>query len=324
MSDDRLKELCFLLAKFLKTKFPSLATEFISQCESQFLFPRSVFMAHPSFQDLDTKNFPGIPDDQLLRILESFSGNPALSSILSPGVCALSPVTRADDDLHELSSTPNPLATILPFCHVIGHRRSIWCMAIDRTSQLLLTGSDDTTIKIWDLTTCSLLTRCSYHTNVITELVIHPSNLFFAASSHDHTVSLISLLTGKLIQNFSFTKEVHMVKFSPCGRYLGAACQDGTVQIWCLDEIRTTVDPHIILSTISGESAAWLDFSVCSKFIVYSGDPTELHVYSVARCKIVSILGHTSLPDYVQFGRSSTKRILSVCSKDRTIRVWDC
>ena len=70
MSEEFETELYFLIAKYLKTKFPEVGDAFIKECEEKHLFPSRVFAKNPSFNTLDTKVVSGIPDDQLLRLVK--------------------------------------------------------------------------------------------------------------------------------------------------------------------------------------------------------------------------------------------------------------
>ena len=320
---DITKEVCFLLAKFLKAKFPMISDEFIQICEERGLFPSCVFSQRPSFSDLENWSLSGIPDDQIIRLAQLASPKSAFASVLFKNPAPFPPLSASDSLIHALPpSEQSDLTTWSPVRRIVGHMDKVFCVCIDATSQLVITGSDDARVKIWDLANMSLIESLPFHTGVITETCIHPSNCYFATSSHDFTVDFCDLIHGQILTKIHLPCEIHMIKFSPCGTYLAAALQEGTVRLWKVVDILNGRQEMVIIPTISGKSAAWLDFSRCGEFLLYSGDPDELNVYSISREEIRRLVGHGKLPEYAQFSRKSCETILSLASKDKSLRIW--
>ena len=320
---DVTKEVCFLLAKFLRSKFPMISDEFIKICETRDLFPSCVFSQHPSFSDLENWSLSGIPDDQLIRLVELASPKSEFASVLFKKPEPVRPLSLPDSLVYGLSETTGfELEKWAPAKRIIGHTDKIYCVAIDATSQVIITGSDDARVKLWDLRNMSLIGSMTFHTGVITEVCIHPSNAYFATASHDFCIDFCDLVHGELIRKMELPCEVHMIKFSPCGTYLAAALQEGTIRVWTVADIPNGGEETAIIPTLSGRSAAWIDFSRCGEFLLYSGDPDELNVYSLSKQEIIPLRGHAKLPEFAQFSRKSAGTILSLASKDKSLRVW--
>ena len=325
MMEEKLdKELCFVIAKYLKSKFPNLATSFIKECEANKLFPSSIFSENPTFDQLE-KSLKGIPNEQLLELVcfacpSSSKNQSLLFSIPKPNQA----LKLGDNIEYQIHDFKNCITEFRPVIRNVGHYKPIYCLAFDNTSQIVITGSDDYVIKVWSLKEYSLMKTYFIHKNVITDISIDPTNNYFASSSHDFTIGFFSLINGTLIKKLKFTCEIHMIKFSPCGKYLAAACQNGFVQVYKVDDIINNKNPKpfIKIETQTKESAAWLDFSPGSEFIAFSADPNSLSIYSFSKNCMISLEGHTNLPEFLSFSKKSCKYLISLSSKEKQIRIW--
>ncbi|MEH2463235.1 WD40 repeat domain-containing protein [Nostoc sp.] len=64
-------------------------------------------------------------------------------------------------------------------------------MAIDLSSTMLASGSDDKEIKIWDLKTKREMCTLSGHESYIMSAAFSPDGKFLASSSHDRSINLL-------------------------------------------------------------------------------------------------------------------------------------
>lgn len=74
-----------------------------------------------------------------------------------------------------------------------GHRLSIKAGAIHPDGRRLLTGSDDRTVKLWDLEQRTLLATFTGKQSYVTGLAISPDGTTFASANYDRTVKLWDL-----------------------------------------------------------------------------------------------------------------------------------
>lgn len=63
-------------------------------------------------------------------------------------------------------------------------------MAFSSDGKTLASGGQDTTIKLWDVTTSKVLATLLGHTDDVTEVVFSPDGKTLASSSWDNTIRL--------------------------------------------------------------------------------------------------------------------------------------
>ena len=75
--------------------------------------------------------------------------------------------------------------------------RSAITLAIAPNGQTIVSGSDDQTIKLWDLKTGKLLRTLTEHTGGIRTLAIDPHCQYLVSGSEDKTIKIWHLESGE-------------------------------------------------------------------------------------------------------------------------------
>jgi WD40 repeat protein len=80
-----------------------------------------------------------------------------------------------------------------------GHTSCVNSVAFSPDGRLLASGSDDDTIKLWEVASGSLVRTLSGHTSYVTSVAFSPDGRLLASGSLDHTIKLwdISDLVGR-------------------------------------------------------------------------------------------------------------------------------
>ncbi|PSB08749.1 hypothetical protein C7B76_26110, partial [filamentous cyanobacterium CCP2] len=111
-------------------------------------------------------------------------------------------------------------------------------------SFILASGSDDQTIRLWQLTG-ECLHILKGHTGWIQSIAFSPDGSLLASGSTDQTVKLWQVETGTCLHTFQgHHKWVQSVSFSPDGKQLVSGSEDETLKIWdvrsgeCLHTLR--------------------------------------------------------------------------------------
>lgn len=99
--------------------------------------------------------------------------------------------------------------------------------------QLLASGSEDNTIKLWDSTTGTLQRTLSGHSDSIYSVAFSPDGQLLASGSGDNTIRLWDPSTGTLQQTLEgHSNWIAALAFSRDGRLLASGSNDCTIRLW--------------------------------------------------------------------------------------------
>lgn len=118
-----------------------------------------------------------------------------------------------------------------------GHRKAVYCVAVDKQSHYAITGADDGIIKIWNLKIGLLKMTCRGHLGEITDLKINCDETVFASCSTDGTSRVWSLEEDTLGHHVSamvgHQQGVTFIAWSPVlPNALLSVSLDGTCRLW--------------------------------------------------------------------------------------------
>ena len=116
-----------------------------------------------------------------------------------------------------------------------GHTAAVKCLAIFPDNLRLASGSDDKTIKLWQITTGELIRTLAGNTYSVSCLAILPENLLASGEFYQILVKIWNPETGELIRKLSyFGNNLFSLAVLPETNYLAAGIQsyDETILIW--------------------------------------------------------------------------------------------
>ncbi|MGI8500490.1 MAG: protein kinase domain-containing protein [Hassallia sp.] len=243
-----------------------------------------------------------------------------------------------------------------------GHSSDVNSVSFTPDGQMLVTGSDDRTIKLWNLTTKQEIRTFKGHSSYIYAIAISPDGQTIASSSVDKTIKLWNLNTGKEIRTLiGHSDSVASVAFSPDGKLLASSSLDKTIKLWNLQtnkEIRTftghsggvasiafspdgltlasgSYDKTIKLwdvntgkeiRTLTGHSGgvASIAFSPDGQQFASGSRDKTIKLWNVNTGKVIRTLtGHNDKVTSVAYIRKANSLILASGSNDNTIKLWD-
>ncbi|MFX0125495.1 MAG: hypothetical protein ACFFAE_17875 [Candidatus Hodarchaeota archaeon] len=110
----------------------------------------------------------------------------------------------------------------------------IWSLDFSPDGSLLASGSDDNTIKIWDMKDLGReVTTLVGHTGRIRSLDFSPDGSLLASGSNDRTLIIWDVVMGETrCKMTSHTHTVRCLAFSPDGSLLASGSFDSTIKIW--------------------------------------------------------------------------------------------
>jgi WD40 repeat protein len=117
-----------------------------------------------------------------------------------------------------------------------GHSYSVISVAYSPDGQTLASGSDDNTIKLWNVNTGNLLQTLTGHSQQVRSVAYSPDGQTLASGGmYDETIKLWDVKTGNLLQTLpGHSESVYSVAYSPDGQTLASGSWDKTIKIWRL------------------------------------------------------------------------------------------
>lgn len=206
----------------------------------------------------------------------------------------------------------------------IGHSDSINAVAITPNGKIIASGSEDNTIKLWDLNTGECLATLEGHEAGVRAIAISPDGQLLVSGSADNTIKLWQLPSVEnepicpdpIYTLTGHSGDVKCLSISRDGQILASGSHDKTIKLWHLEtgELKTTLVEHwrevnhIVISP-DGRN-----------LISCSGDET-IQVWNLETLKLLhSFVGHQGAVAVAAISPEGQPIISS--SWDHTIRVW--
>jgi len=114
-----------------------------------------------------------------------------------------------------------------------GHKGRVYSLAFEPAGRLLASGSDDGTVKLWDLHTGELLRTLSPRAKGVFSVAFDTAGRTLAGGAQNGEVKLWEPHSGKLLRTLRGHKDfVRIVTFAPTGDTLATGGDDNRVKLW--------------------------------------------------------------------------------------------
>lgn len=228
---------------------------------------------------------------------------------------------RAESQILVTTTLNKAVHTIKEYNRLLGHKSSVNRIMVSPDNTLLVSASNDSTLKVWSVQGKLLQTLAS-HGNAITSSAFHPSGQLIASSSRDKSIKLWQrdTKTGLFDENPYTLLEGYQslildIAFSPDGKTLATAGEDMTIKLWKLDGtlIRTFRVAH-------GRRIQCIAFSPNGNYLVSGGADRLLILWNINGSVLKEIEGHTGFIERVCF--SPNGQLIASSSRDKTVKLW--
>ncbi|KAN0071270.1 WD40-repeat-containing domain protein [Elaphomyces granulatus] len=194
----------------------------------------------------------------------------------------------------------------------------VMSVAFSPDSKKVVSGSRDSTVRVWDITTGQADQTLTGHSAEATSVAFSPDGKKVVSGSYDWTVRVWDITTGQADQTLTgHSAEVTSVAFSPDGKKVVSGSHDWTVRVW--DITTGQVD-----QTLTGHSD-WVRsvaFSPNGKKVVSGSSDSTVRVWDITTGQVDQTLtGHSDWVRSVAFSPNGKKVVSG--SDDLTVRVWD-
>lgn len=272
--------------------------------------------------------------DEALRARATSEANAAEASSLARASTAQLALRDNDYDLAALLALEANRTAIIPLqsqltlaqiAYSAGtYRRfeeaaTINAVAIHPTLPLILSGSRDSGVRLWNVETQQLQNTFVGHTDRITGVTFSHDGRLAISASWDDTVRIWDLATGETLHILEgHTDNVLAVAISSDDRWIATTGNDKLIHLWDMQSGE-------LLRTFYGHSAPVyaLAFNPENTLLLSGGDDALLYLWDTESTDVQQTLrGHTERITDVAFNPANAQQILSA-SRDETLRLWD-
>ena len=207
--------------------------------------------------------------------------------------------------------------------YLTGHTNSVNTLSFKPGSSTLASGSDDDTIRIWDLTWDAWKNKpvrtLRGHRNNVESVAWSPDGTLLASGSRDRTVRLwnpnnaanTAILRGH-------TNTVNAVAWSPDGTLLASASRDDTIRIW--DPTDTDSPLHVLEGHTGNVNT--LAFHPTEALLASGSSDDTIRLWNATTgVHKATLKGHTGSVNTIAW--NSDGALLVSGSSDDTIRLWE-
>ncbi|KAL4940491.1 hypothetical protein BDV06DRAFT_224064 [Aspergillus oleicola] len=150
-----------------------------------------------------------------------------------------------------------------PCLHMLeGHMEPVVSVIFSSDTHLVVSGSEDHTIRVWDTATGACLQILKGHEALISHIAISPDSAHIASSALDQTVRLWGLQSGELKMILKIKDRIDSIAFSMDGHQLILLSALNHVQIWDINTASLVrayqLHPSLRSPTVLSQNGRWV------------------------------------------------------------------
>ena len=159
-------------------------------------------------------------------------------------------------------------------------------MDLSNDGNNVLTGSYDSTVRLWDLNDAKNKREFKGHIGTIWTVAFSPDGKKIASSGDDAIINVWDAESGKLIRQLKgHERIVWSIKFSPDGKTLASASFDFTLKLWNVSEGKLIWD-----NKEHKETVVDLAFSHRGNLLASTSDDKTIRIWNVEERKLVRLM----------------------------------
>jgi WD40 repeat protein len=196
-----------------------------------------------------------------------------------------------------------------------GHHKPVMSIAFGPDSQWLVSASQDTTLKLWDLKTGRELRAFAGHPGMVEKTAVTPDGRTLISAATDGAVKTWDIETGRELSSLGGRTPVWALALSLDGGTIAAGSKDGLIRVWPISttkKLKTLHESIEVTGLAFGGNAEWLAASVGKNVDIWKLSNGE---------KIQTLAGHQNVVLAVAASRDG--RWLASCDLDGSVKLWD-
>lgn len=213
------------------------------------------------------------------------------------------------------ASAPTSSLQIGDRYRLLAHSGPVYFIEFVKNNDLMISCSEDTTIRLWCLNTKCNLATYRGHNYPVWSLAIGPSGEYFASTSMDATARLWRFDKITPLRIFcGHDGDVECASFHPNSKYIATGSSDTTVRLW------STSDGKMVRMMIGHQHPiSSLSFLPDGKFLASADTEGSIKIWNLATNNVVNSI---SAPASRNVSFNSKQNFISTCGIDNVLRLW--
>jgi len=201
---------------------------------------------------------------------------------------------------------------------LVGHASWVTSVAVDEAGSVVVSGSLDDTVKVWNLTQGNLLFNLAGHSRDVNAVAISPDGRTLLSAGDDCLIKAWYLPTGAPLRNLSgHSRDVNALAVSPDGRLLISGGEDRTIRLWSLANGAVVKVLPGVLSMIKA-----IAVSQDGRTFASGGLDNKVRIWSLQTGEQLRLLsGHVSAVNALAFHPDGLT--LASGSRDKSVKIWN-
>ncbi len=198
-----------------------------------------------------------------------------------------------------------------------GHSDLVRAVAISPDGVTLASGSNDNSIKLWNLATGRQICTLNGHSSLVCSVAISPDGKTLASGSADKSIKLWNLANGRQTRTLKgHSDSVRSIAISPDGETLVSGSDDMTIKLWNMttrEEIHTFKGHYDWVYSVA--------ISPDGQTLATGSSDKSIKLWSVSTgWEICTLHGHCDSVRSVAF--SPNGQTLATASIENSIKLW--
>merc|ERR1712123_508595 len=201
-----------------------------------------------------------------------------------------------------------------------GHTKKVNRVVFHPTEDIVITGSHDSTVRVWNVPNSSTTSVLRVHDGPVTGLSLHATGDYVLTTSTDQHWAFSDIRTGRLVsrvQDSSAPVALTCAQFHPDGLIFGTGTADAQIKIWDLKEQSNVAE----FSGHAGQISA-LSFSENGYYLATAADDSCVKLWDLRKLKNFKTLQLEDGYEVKDLAFDSSGTYLGVAGSD--VKVYLC
>ena len=199
-----------------------------------------------------------------------------------------------------------------------GHKGAVTAVAYSPDGKSVLSGSEDQTLKLWEVASGKEVRTFTGHRGVVTSVAFSPDGNLALSGSEDSTLRLWDVASGRELHTTeSLGWKVTSVAFSPDGKFAMSGADDNQMKLWALPKVQ-----RVRAFTGHGWRVTSVAFSPDGNLSLSGSEDDSLKLWDVAKGQEIRSF-RNGLADVTCVAFSPDGRFGLSGSRDKAVKLWN-